>query len=370
MLSKLKKYFINTDFIMLGVALSLAIIGVFAIYSAGYNPVTGTTDDFYKRQLTWLSLGFIAFFVVSYVNYGKLIRFTPYIYIFGLILLTIVLILGHVKMGAQRWIGFGSFRIQPSEIFKIIWVFSLGWLFMDFKGQRMGLFQIIKKSWMLIPPFLLVFLQPDLGTSLTYVAVWGLVVLILGVKRQVYLTALLAVMIILPVGWVNLHDYQKNRVKVFLGIIDDERGLGWHSEQSKVAIGSGGINGKGFLGGTQAHLNFLPESHTDFIFAVINEEKGLIGGTVVISLFFVLLLRIFSISMRATEPAGKIIAIAVGSYIFFQFVVNAGMTVGLVPIVGVPMPFVSYGGTSLLSFFVMLGLVNSIHLRRYTLADS
>lgn len=369
MFAKLKKYFIKTDFVLLGLALTLSIIGIFAIYSAGYNPVTELANDFYKKQSTWLLLGFAAFFIVSYIDYSKFIRFTPYIYLFGLVLLLIVLILGHTNMGAQRWIGIGSLKVQPSEVFKIIWVFTLGWLFMDFNGQRMGLITIFKKMLILIPPFILVFLQPDLGTSLTYVAIWGLVVLILGVKMQVYITFLLAILIILPVGWVNLHDYQKNRVKVFLGIIEDERGLSWHSTQSKVAIGSGGISGKGFLGGTQAHLNFLPESHTDFVFAVINEEKGLIGGTVVIVLFLLLLFRIFSISMRATEPAGKIIAIAVGCYIFFQFVVNAGMTVGLVPVVGIPMPFVSYGGTSILSFFIMLGLLNSIHLRRYTLTD-
>ena len=166
-----------------------------------------------------------------------------------------------------------------------------------------------------------------------------------------------------------MHDYQQTRVKVFLGLVQDKQGDGYHAEQSKVAVGSGGINGKGFLGGTQAHLSFLPESHTDFIYSVTNEEQGLIGGTVVILLFLFLIFKIFSIAMKTNEASGKLIAMGVGCYIFFQFIINAGMTVGMVPIVGIPMPFVSYGGTSLLSFFTMIGIVNSIHLRRYSLTD-
>ncbi len=369
MFAKFKKYLFETDYLLLAAVLCLAGIGIVSIYSAGYNPYTGETDAFYKRQFMWLVLGIISFFVMSYINYRKVVRLTPVIYSAGIILLLIVLILGHIKMGAQRWIGIGSFRIQPSEIFKIIWVISLAWLFMDFDGKRLSLFKIVQKSWMLIIPFLLVFSQPDLGTALTYVAVWGMLLLMLGVQRNVFIIALIAVAIIVPIGWQHLHDYQQTRVKVFLGLVQDKQGDGYHAEQSKVAGGSGGINGKGFLGGTQAHLSFLPESHTDFIYSVINEEHGLIGGTVVILLFLFLIFKIFSIAVKTKEASGKLIAMAVGCYIFFQFIINAGMTVGMVPIVGIPMPFVSYGGTSLLSFFTMVGIVNSIHLRRYSLTD-
>lgn len=369
MFAKFKKYLLETDYVLLATVLCLAGIGIFSIYSAGYNPYTGETDSFYKRQLMWLMLGVMSFFIMSYINYRKIVRLTPFIYGIGIILLLIVLILGHIKMGAQRWIGVGSFRLQPSELFKIIWVISLAWLFMDFNGRPLSLLKIIQKSWMLIPPFFLVFSQPDLGTALTYVAVWGMLLLMLGVKRHVFVTALIAIAVIVPIGWNNLHDYQQTRVKVFLGLVQDKQGDGYHAEQSKVAVGSGGITGKGFLGGTQAHLSFLPESHTDFIFAVFNEEQGLIGGTIVILLFLFLIFKIFSIAIKTKETAGKLIAMGVGCYIFFQFIINAGMTVGMVPIVGIPMPFVSYGGTSLLSFFTMIGLVNSIHLRRYSITE-
>ncbi len=369
MFAKFKKYFLETDYILFSIVLVLACIGILFIYSAGYNPFTNETDNFYKKQLVWLGLGILSFFVMSYINYRQLVRIVPFLYTAGIILLVAVVLMGFINMGAQRWIGIGPLRIQPSEIFKIIWVLTLAWLFMDFDGKKMGLLTIIKKSWMLLPPFLLVYEQPDLGTALTYVAVWGILLLILGVKRSVLLIALIAALIIIPVGWNHLHDYQKNRLLVFAGILQDKKGDGYHAEQSKVAVGSGGIYGKGFLGGTQAHLNFLPEGHTDFIYSVINEEQGLIGGTIIILLFISLLYKILSIAVRTKEAAGKIIAICVACYIFFQFIVNAGMTVGILPVVGVPMPFVSYGGTSLLSFFTMIGIVNSIHLRRYSISE-
>lgn len=369
MFAKFKKYLFETDYVLLATVLALAIIGIFSIYSAGYNPYTKETDSFYQRQIVWLILGLISFFVMSYINYRKLVRLVPVIYGFGILMLLIVLILGYVNMGAQRWIGVGPFRLQPSEIFKIIWVLTLAWLFMDFDGRRLDLLKILQKSWMLLPPFLLVFEQPDLGTSLTYVAVWAMLLFILGVKRHVFIIAILAVLIIIPVGWSNMHDYQKTRILVFVGLVQDKKGDGYHAEQSKVAVGSGGIAGKGFLGGTQAHLSFLPESHTDFIYAVLNEEQGLIGGTAIILLFLFLIFKILNIAIKSKEAAGKIIAITVACYIFFQFIVNAGMTVSIVPIVGIPMPFVSYGGTSLLSFFTMIGLVNSVQLRRYSITE-
>lgn len=369
MFAKFKKYLLETDFVLLGTVLVLAFIGVISIYSAGYNPYTQETDSYYKRQLVWLLLGLISFFVMSYINYRKLVRLVPIIYGLGLLVLLIVLVLGHIKMGAQRWIGIGPFRLQPSEIFKIIWVLTLAWLFMDFDGKKLDLLTIIKKSWMLIPPFFLVYEQPDLGTSLTYVAVWGMLLLVLGIKRHVFIIAILAVLIILPVAWHNMHDYQRTRILVFAGLVQDKKGDGYHAEQSKVAVGSGGINGKGFLGGTQAHLSFLPESHTDFIFAVLNEEQGLIGGTTIILLFLFLIFKILNIAIKSKEASGKLIAISVACYVYFQFIVNSGMTVGILPIVGIPMPFVSYGGTSLLSFFTMMGLVNSVQLRRYSITE-
>ena len=365
MFQKIKYYLISTDYWMLFFATALSIIGIVAIYSAGYDPSTETVQSYYSKQIVWLSLGLTMFFIVSFINYKTITRFAVFIYILGLVSLLFVLISGHIGMGAQRWLGIGPLKIQPSEMFKIIWVVTLAWLFMDFDDKKFNLLRIAKKSLFLVPPFLLVFLQPDLGTSMTYLVIWGCIILILGITRKTFIVILLCMAVVGPVLWTHMHDYQKKRVITFINPEHDPFGAGYHIIQSKIGVGSGGVDGKGYLKGTQSHLRFIPERHTDFIYSVINEEFGLIGGTVILFLFIILILRIFQTSIRAKESAAKILCTAVACYIFFQFVINSYMTVGMMPVVGIPMPFVSYGGSSLMSFFIMLGLVNSVYIRRF-----
>jgi rod shape determining protein RodA len=268
-------------------------------------------------------------------------------------------------MGAQRWLNIGGFRFQPSEFYKIIWCIVLARIFRDFSFEKLGFITIFKKVTLLIPPFLLIFFQPDLGTALIFVAVWGIVLLFRGVKRSTFLVGFTSILIAIPILWSHMKGYQKKRVITFLDPEKDPFGAGYHVIQSKIAVGSGGIFGKGFLQGTQSHLNFLPERHTDFIYSLINEEFGLIGGGIVILLFILLIYRVLTISMQVKEPVAKLICISVVAFIFFQFYVNAAMTLGLMPVVGIPMPFISYGGSSLLTFMSMLGIVNSIAMRKY-----
>lgn len=365
MLKRIKSIFSRTDYKLFLLMFSLSTVGVLSIYSAGYDPSLGEVEPYYEKQTMWLALSVIAFFVFSSINYSKLILYSIYIYALGILLLIIVEITGLVGMGAQRWLSIGPLTIQPSEVFKIIWVITLGKIFMDFDGQSFGIIKIVKKSLLLIPPFFLVFLQPDLGTAMTYFIVWSSVILFFGIKRKTFIIIIISLLCIAPLAWSNLRDYQKDRVLTFLNPENDPFGSGYHVIQSKIAIGSGGITGKGYLKGTQSHLRFIPERHTDFIYSVINEEFGLIGGFCVVILFFLLLLRILSISSQQKDAGGKVIAFAVASYIFFQFMINSYMTVGMMPIVGIPMPFISYGGSSLLSFYSMLGIVNSIHIRKW-----
>jgi len=369
MLKQIRQIFLRTDYKMLFYVLLLSIMGVFAIYSAGYDPSTKEVQLYYQKQIIWLVLGVIIFFITSFVNYSKLIRFSLIIYIFGILLLIAVDLSGYIGMGARRWIGIGSLKIQPSELFKIIWVITLAKIFIDFDSNSFNILKIIKKSILLIPPFFLVFIQPDLGTALTYFIVWSAIILILGVRRKTLFFIVLAVLIITPIGWNKLHDYQQDRITAFFNPEQDPFGSGYHVIQSKIAVGSGGLYGKGYLKGTQSHLRFIPERHTDFIYSVINEEFGIFGGTVILIMFLLLIGRILDTAIHHKEAGGKILALAVAVYIFFQFMINSYMTLGLMPVVGIPMPFVSYGGSSLLSFYAMLGIVNSIYIRRWRLND-
>lgn len=369
MLNRLKRYFVMTDFSIFFAALMLTTAGCFAIFSAGYDPATGDVEDFYKKQIIWASIGIVMFFLISFVGYKRIVRFAPFIYVAGVLVLVLVLISGHIGMGAQRWLGVGSFKIQPSEFFKIIWVITLAWVFIDIDGKPLSFFRVLKKGVLLVLPFYLVYAQPDLGTALTYVAVWGFVVCLLGVSRKTFVIFMVLTAVVVPVLWGNMMDYQKQRVFTFINPEGDPFGAGYHIIQSKIGVGSGGISGKGFLKGTQAHLRFIPERHTDFIYSVINEEFGMVGGMVILGLFTFLILRILQIAAFLKEPAGKILCFAVAGYMFFQFTINAYMTVGMMPVVGIPMPFVSYGGSSLMSFFTMLGLVNSVHIRRFASAE-
>lgn len=366
MFQKIKKYLMITDYWMFSFALILSILGIFAIYSAGYDPSTGNVEDYYSRQILWLFVGVVMFFITSFINYKSIVRYTFFIYGAGILVLAIVLVSGYIGMGAQRWLSIGPLRLQPSELFKIVWIITLAWLFMDFDENKFNILRILKKSIFLIPPFFLVFLQPDLGTSMTYLIIWGWIILILGVKRSVFIIAIVSMLIVLPILWSHMHDYQKKRVVTFINPEHDPFGAGYHIIQSKIGVGSGGIDGKGYLKGTQSHLRFIPERHTDFIYSVINEEFGLIGGSIILILFIILVIRIFMTSLNTKEPASKILCVAVGGYIFFQFIINSYMIVGMMPVVGIPMPFVSYGGSSLISFFIMLGLVNSVYIRRFT----
>jgi rod shape determining protein RodA len=269
-------------------------------------------------------------------------------------------------MGAQRWLSLGSFRIQPSEFFKIIWVIILVRIFNDFNKDRLGIVKIFVKSFLLIPPFVLVFLQPDLGTAGLYVLLWGIVLLFRGIKIRTLITLAVLGIVLLVAVWGNLHDYQRARVMTLINPASDPFGSGYHIIQSKVAIGSGGLFGKGFLKGTQSQLNFLPEKHTDFVFSVICEEFGFVGGILLIFLFLMLFYRIIQIALITKEVNAKLLCYSVVSLIFLQTFINMAMTVGLVPVVGIPMPFISYGGSAMITFSSLIGIVNSVSIRRFS----
>jgi rod shape determining protein RodA len=364
MVQKIKEHFKEYDYFILFLLFSVSAISFFAIYSAVYEPTENLIITQPFRQMKVFAGCIFLFVAISIVGYMRIVRLAPIFYVIGLVLLIWVHYRGIVGMGAQRWLRIGFIRGQPSEIFKVVWVLMLAWIFSDLQDKPLGLLKLAIKFLWLIPPFILVYKQPDLGTSLTYVAMWGLVTVFLGVKRAIIAITLILGLAMVPVVWSKLEPYQKMRVVSFISPDKDTGNSGYQALQSRIAIGSGGISGKGYLKGTQSHLRFMPERHTDFIFAVINEEFGFIGGAAIISILLILVIRIINISSLPKEPKGKVLCIAVASLIFFQYFINTSMTVGFAPIVGIPLPFVSYGGSALLSFVCMLGLVNSVYMHR------
>jgi len=360
-----RKHLDNIDWTLVLCTFLLCGIGVVAIYSAGFELTTGESKKFYVRQIYWILLGTVNFILFSAISHKKFVKYAYVIYALGLLSLVIVLLGGYVGMGSRRWIAMGPLRIQPSEVFKLVWVIALSRIFYELTKKKFNLFDILKKSIWTLPPFLLIFLQPDLGTAGTFIIIWAAIIVYIGVKRSTALLIIFSMMLMAPLLWSQLKPYQKKRVVTFLNPEKDPFGSGYHVIQSKIAIGSGGLTGKGFLKGTQSHLKFVPERHTDFIFSVIAEEFGLAGGAVIFTLFIILLLRVMRISANAREPAGKIMGIAVATFIFFQFFINTAMTMGMMPVVGIPMPLISYGGSSMLTFMAMLGLMNGIAMRRY-----
>lgn len=360
-----KRHIVNFDYILFFHTVALLILGIMAIYSASYDLQLHQAGDYYLKQIFWSVIGIIFFLIFSFISYKRLISWATVIYTLGVMSLIYVLLFGDVNMGAKRWIDIGGFSLQPSEFFKIVWVIALGRLFKDIGMKNLSFLTILKKFVPAIPPLLLIFLQPDLGTAVIFLAIWGIVLLYRGITKYTFLAILTILLVSIPVIWGNMHDYQRQRVMTFLNPAADPFGSGYHVIQSKIAVGSGGLTGKGYLKGTQSHLKFLPEKHTDFIFSVIGEEFGLLGASVILLAFLGLLSRILYISAYSKEPTAKVMCVAVFAFIFFQFFVNASMVVGIMPVVGIPMPFISYGGSSLVTFMAMLGIVNSIAMRKY-----
>ena len=291
--------------------------------------------------------------------------FSPYFYAFGVLSLISVMVFGEIRMGAKRWIdipGFGS--VQPSEFMKIGMPMMIAW-FLSRKPLPPSFMNVILSLVLIGIPFLLIAEQPDLGTSVLILASGMFVLFLSGLSWKMIGAALIGAGIIIPIAWeFLLHDYQRQRVLTLLNPEADALGTGWNIIQSKTAIGSGGFSGKGFLEGTQSHLHFLPEGHTDFIIAAFSEEFGLIGVTILILLYFAIIFRTFQIGMNCFHNYGRLVAGALGLSFFVYVFVNAGMVSGILPVVGVPLPFMSYGGTAIITLMATFGLVMSIHTHR------
>ncbi|MBI5212644.1 MAG: rod shape-determining protein RodA [Nitrospirae bacterium] len=362
----------NFDWITLLLITTLSLIGIMTIYSATRPPLgVGEHPDFYAKQMLWFMISMTALIVVATVNYIWLYRISYPLYALGLILLIVVLFTGRTSMGAQRWLSIGPVSFQPSEFFRIFFIAGFT-AYLTNIGNRFTE-KIPLKSIMIFAIFPLVLLikQPDLGTAILLMSLFVILSVSKGISRKITTLIIIIGLISIPflgnIFWEGLKEYQKNRLIAFIDPDIDPAGIGYHITQSKISVGSGGFFGKGYLKGTQGPLRFLPEKHTDFIFSVFAEEWGFIGSALLLGIYLLLFLRGLDTAMKAKDEFGRLAATGITAMFFIYFCVNIGMTLGIMPVVGVPLPFVSYGGTALLSNFIAAGILINIRTRRFEL---
>lgn len=342
------------DFPLLGLLFVLVFIGLIVLYSASNQNV-----DMVLRQLCRLLLAFSVLLVFAFIPPHRYKLWAPSIYGAGLLLLIAVMMMGKIGKGAQRWLDLGLFRFQPSEIMKLAVPMMAAW-YLDKKSLPIDLKSLLIASIIIFAPALLIAKQPDLGTALMVVGAGLSVIFLAGLQLWVILSVVISLSICAPLLWHVLHDYQKQRIITFLNPENDPLGTGYHIIQSKIAIGSGGALGKGWLVGSQSHLNFLPEHATDFIFAVVGEEFGFIGGLLLIALIVCISLRGLHIAKLAQTSFTRLLAASLAMTFFISAFVNIGMVMGILPVVGIPLPLISYGGTAMVTFLAGFGVLMSI----------
>jgi rod shape determining protein RodA len=356
----------NFDWGTLLFALAITALSVVVLYSATYERGDHLAG-LHLKQLSWIGLGVVVMCVALCIDYQTLCRYTHVFYGVALAGLIAIMLFGRVINGAQRWLVLGQWRFQASELLKPALILVLARYFSEEKRQEDTVltFRDLPVPCVLVGlPFFLVVKQPDLSTAMVLLAITGVMIGIVGLQRRVLLIGMLLGACALPAMWHLLADYQRERLLTLVNPQSDLLGTGYHSWQSKIAIGSGGLWGKGFRAGTQSHLNFLPEKHTDFIFAVLGEELGFMGVLLLIVLFTGLLLRGFAVAYCAHDRLGMLIAAGVVTLLAVQVGLNIGMTIGLLPIIGLPLPLMSYGGSSLATTFLCLGLLMNVRMRR------
>ena len=343
---------------LMTVAMLLMLIGFITVFSATFD-----TQNRLLSQMLNMSVAFVLMWLLSQVPPQKLMRFAVPLYIGGLILLVLVWLVGIKVNGARRWLHIGVGRIQPSEIMKLAVPLVLAWYYHKHENM-IRLTHHVMAIILLIIPFVLIAKQPDLGTAILVGSAGFFVIFFAGFPWKFIIGMGMAAAAAAPFAWNLLHDYQRKRIMTLIDPTSDPLGSGYHIIQGTIAIGSGGWFGKGWLHGSQTHLDFLPEKHTDFIFAVFSEEWGLLGNTILLVLYALLIVRAMMIAYAAPTLFSRLLAGSIGLILFTYAFVNMGMVSGILPVVGVPLPFISYGGTALVTLFVCLGILMSIHTHR------
>lgn len=360
-----RRLFTHFEWRILGVVLLLSSIGLLNLYSFTYNG-EGVGSPLFLKQIVWLGIGLVVMFVVAFIDYRYYADFAYPIFFIFLLLLILVFGFGVITSGARRWIRLGSFSFQPSEFIKIAMIITLAKFYQtppDRKGYSLK--QLFLPFFFLLIPVILILKQPDLGTAIILILIFFSILLFVKIRLSSLLLLMGVAAFLIPVGWSLLKEYQKRRILTFLNPDLDPLGAGYHLLQSKIAVGSGGILGKGFMKGTQCKLGFLPEPHTDFIFSALAEEWGLVGGLVVIGLYLIIILWGLRVAVQSKDRFSAVLSFGALSMFFWHTFINMGMAMGMMPVVGIPLPLLSYGGSFLLTTLIGIGLLLNVSMRRF-----
>ena len=355
MILKLK----NLNYLLISIVFLISFIGAAGLYSAA----GGSYDPWASRHLVRMVVFISLAIFIALVDIKLIYKYSYLFFVLSLILLLSVEVFGVFGKGATRWINIFGFSIQPSEFVKITIIISLARFYNDLKYDYIGSLKYLFFPFIILfPPFILVALQPDLGTALSIIILGGLILFSCGIRLWKFFFSILLIVISIPISLNYLKPYQKDRIISFLNPEADALGRGYQLIQSKIALGSGGMTGKGFLEGTQSYLQYLPEKQTDFIFTLIGEEFGFIGSIFIIFIFILIITICFYISIKSIHVFGRILSVGIGTNIFIYVIMNISMVSGLMPVVGIPLPLVSYGGSAMLSILISMGLVLNIEL--------
>ena len=363
-----KRFLRRIDFALLFASIGIIIYSLIVISSATHVNTPGEERYwFVQRQGIFAVVNVLIAILFLNFDYRGLQQYGKQLYIFNFIMLAAVMFFGHSALGAQRWIQIGPVSLQPSEFSKLIMIVCLASILENKVGQLNSLQDLLPVALYIGVPFLLVLKQPDLGTSLVFMAIFFGMIIICGIRWKILFGICLAGIASMPLIWQFLKDYQKMRIMVFLDPNVDPLGSGYHIIQSKIAIGSGMIFGKGLFEGTQSQLNFLPENHTDFIFAVVGEELGFIGAVILLLLYLIIFIRGLQIAKNASDVFGRLLAVGITSMLAFHVLVNVGMTTGIMPVTGIPLPLMSYGVSALTTDILSIAILMNIHMRKQKL---
>lgn len=352
----------SVDWVLIGTALLLSLVGVGVIYSATH---TGSSPDLYLKQLLLVGAGLVGLVVTAALDYRRLADRSVLLFVMCVVALLYVLQFGPVIAGTRRWIVIGGFQFQPSELAKLAAAVIVARIFAEYREESLGLRDMLWPGAAVGLLALLIARQPDLGTAACLVPMLFVVAYLAGLRMKAVAGLALVVMLSAAMAWPLLRDYQRTRIYTFLDPSLDPKGAGYQKIQSQIAVGSGGLLGRGFLEGSQGQLGYLPARHTDFIFSVLAEEMGFVGVVVVLGLYLLLLWRMLETARLARDRLGAFLAAGLTASLSFQVVYNVAMVAGLVPVKGLPLPLLSYGGSSVLSTLMAVGLILSVRMRRF-----